>query len=152
MSMPMMNLTRNDWQFGQEGQRRWRFRYRLVLAERNDDPLWPIREAHHFGVSPYLVVPEEAPALPELAGLEVDFDGGPVTALKLSEDGQRLILRLWNVLDRPVDGTVRLLDGFVRAQRCDALERPLSDLPLAERRTPFTANAYDIITIALCRA
>ena len=30
-SMPMMNLTRNDKQFVQGGQRQWEFRYRLVI-------------------------------------------------------------------------------------------------------------------------
>jgi hypothetical protein len=152
VSMPMMNLTRNDWQFGQGGRRHWSFRYRLVLTDRNDDPLWPVREAHRFGVSPYLLVPGEAPALSGLAAVDVNFDGGPVTAFKVAEDGQRLIVRLWNVLDRPVEGTVRLPEGFVRGQRCDALERPLTDLPIVNGRASFTANAHDIMTVALCRA
>jgi hypothetical protein len=151
VSMPMMNLTRNDRQFGQGGERRWRFRYRLILTGGQVDPLRPLSEAQRFGVPPYLCAPGTAPWLPEFAALDVAFDGGPVTALKVGEDGQRLILRLWNVRDRPVKGMLRLPAGFVRAQRCDALERPLDDLPVTRGRVAFAAQAYSLLTIALCR-
>ena len=152
VSMPMMNLTRNDWQFWQGGQRRWTFRYRLVLVRDAYDPLQPVDEAQHFGVPPYLQVPGEPAALAELARLEIDFASGPVLAFKVGEDGQRMILRLWNVLDRPVAGSVRLPKGYVRAERCDALERRQSDLDLAGDRVAFTVPVCGILTIAFCQA
>jgi alpha-mannosidase len=147
----MMNLTRNDWQFDQGGCRRWRFRYRLVLVSGESDPLQPFREVQQFGVPPYLQVPGAAPVLPDLDRLEIDFDGGPVISFKVAADGQRLVLRLWNVLDRPVAGSVRLPAGFGSAERCDALERAQDELPVARGRAAFTARPRGILTIALRR-
>jgi hypothetical protein len=150
-SVPMMNLTRNDWQFGQGGERCWTFRYRLVFAA-GYDPLQAVREAQRFCVPPYLLVPGVEPTLPGLGDLDLQFAGGPAVALKVAEDGERLILRLWNVLDRPVNGTVRLPAGFARGERCDALERQVGSLDVEQRRAAFTVGARGIGTIALCRA
>jgi len=150
-SVPLINLTRNDWQFGQGGQRRWTFRYRLVLAPGRCDPLRPIREAQRFCTPPYLQVPGQKPTVPSLEDLEISFPGGPVTAFKLAEDGRRLVLRLWNLLDRPVVGSVNLPRGFSRAEICDALERRRKELPVKRRRTIFTAGKRAILTIAFRR-
>jgi len=150
-SMPMMNLTRNDRQFGQGGQREWTFRYRLLLTGGRYDPRRAFREAQRFGVPPFLQTPGGTPSVKGLDALEVAFDGGPVTALKMAEDGKRLILRLWNVLDRPVEGSVKLPRGFARADRCDALERRHAPLPAKRGRVTFDADAQDIVTIAFRR-
>ncbi len=149
-SMPMMNLTRNDWQFNQGGQRRWRFRYRLVLSGAYD-PLQPIREAQEFGVPAYLQVPGGRPTVASLGTLDVDFGGGPLTTVKVAEDGARLILRLWNVLDQPVSGSVKLPDGYAAAEICDALERPQQKPAIRERRATFTVPSRSIVTLGLIR-
>lgn len=146
----MMNLTRNDWQCGQGGARQWAFRYRLVLTE-SYDPLQAIREAQRFGVPPHLQVPGEEPAVAGLRAIDVGFDGGPVTALKVAEDGSRLVLRLWNVLDRPASGTARLPEGFGKAERCDGLERRLQDLPVKGGQVRFTVRPRGVLTVAFCR-
>ena len=64
----------------------------------------------------------------------------------------RLILRLWNTLDRPISGSVKLPDGFVAAEVCDALERPQHKLAIRERRANFTAASQSIVTLGLIRA
>jgi hypothetical protein len=155
-SLPMMNLTRNDWQFGQGGQRQWTFRYRLIFTHGRYDPLRPIREAQHFGVPPYLQVPHgdeslgRSVALPEFEALNVSFEGGPVASCKVAEDGKRLILRFWNLLDSPAESQVTLPPGFARADLCDALERPKQHLAVRRGSVDFTVEAYGLLTIALC--
>ena len=82
VSMPMMNLTRNDRQLVQGGRSRWEFRYRLVLSPAGPyDPLAAFQEVQRFGAPSYLQVPGTEPALAGLRQLEIAFDGGPVTAL-----------------------------------------------------------------------
>ena len=150
VSMPMMNLTRNDWQLVQGGRSCWEFRYRLVLSPPGPyDPLAAFQEAQRFGAPPYLQVPGTEPALTGLRQLEIAFDGGPVTALKLGEDGKRIIVRLWNVLDHPVSGSLKAPAGWTDAQACDALERPLHRLETRGSRVQFTAPAYGICTVGL---
>ena len=108
-------------------------------------------QATRFGIPPFLQAPGLPPTVPGLEDLAIDFSGGPVLALKPAEDGQRLILRLWNLLGRPAVGTVKLPRGFTRAEVCDALERPREDLSAKNRRAAFTVERRAIATIALCR-
>ena len=147
-SMPLMNLTRNDHQFGQGGQRQWTFRYRLILAPGRWQPLRPFREAQRFGTPPFLQIPGQKPTVPGLEKLEVDFAGGPVTAFKIAEDGKRLILRLWNLLDRPISGSTRIPSDYTRAETCDGLERRLGELPVERHRVDFTVAARALLTLS----
>ena len=150
-SIPLMNLTRNDRQFGQGGQQAWTFRYRVILASGRYDPLRFVREVQRFGTPPFLQAPGGKPALKALEALEISFDGGPVLAVKAAEDGERLILRFWNVRDRTAEGSVKLPQGFERAELCDALERRKTSLPVRRGRVVFAAGARGIATVALCR-
>jgi hypothetical protein len=148
-SMPMMNLTRNDHQFGQGGQRQWTFRYRIVLFDKPFDPLVAVQEAQRFEVPPFLHVPGQTPAVAGLAALDIDFPGGPLLAFKVAQDDHRVILRFWNVLDREIGGSFRLPSGWSQAQACDALERPQKPLEAKGDRVAFTVSPRGITTIAL---
>ena len=144
-----MNLTGNDWQFGQAGRRDWTFRYRIVLSEGPWDPVAPLVAAPPFGTPPFLKVPGVDTCVPGLASLEVDFPGGPVLACKRAEDGRPLVLRLWNVRNETAGGSLKLPSGFKRADRCDALERPQEALQVSDGRVHFAIGARAIATIAL---
>ena len=149
VSMPMMNITRNDWQFGQGGAQRWRFRYRLVLSDGSLDPLDAMREVQGFATPPYLQVPGQAPAVPGLEVLDIVFEGGPLLAFKGAEDGRRLILRFWNLTEHAVQGSLLLPAGYNRGNLCDALERPCQVLPVEAGRLVFEAGPGAIVTLAL---
>jgi len=151
-SMPMMNLTRNDHQFGQAGRREWAFRYRVVLLDKPFDPLVAVQEAQQFEVPPFLLVPGQSPAVSGLETLDIDFAGGPLLAFKVAEDNSRLILRFWNVLDHEARGSFRLPLGWSKAEACDALERPEKPLNVEQNRVTFDAGPRGIATIALSPA
>ncbi|MHB8900623.1 MAG: glycoside hydrolase family 38 N-terminal domain-containing protein [Thermoguttaceae bacterium] len=151
VSMPMMNLTGNDKQFGQGGQRQWTFRYRIVLGEGPFDPVKAVAEANRLAVPPFAWVPGQPDFLPEMRSLDLDFAGGPLLAFKVAEDDRRLILRFWNVRDKPVQGSLKLPSGWGKAQRCDALERQLGPLEAADGRLRFDAAARGFVTVALVR-
>jgi len=150
-SMPMMNLTGNDKQFGQAGRRDWTFRYRIVLARGPWDPVVPLAAAQQFGTPSFVQLPSVASCVPGLGSLAIDFPGGPVLACKSAEDGERLVVRFWNVRHEHCVGSLALPPGFQRAEQCDALERPKEPLALDEGRAEFTADPRAIVTIALCR-
>ena len=150
-SMPMMNLTGNDWQFGQGGWNEWTFRYRIVLLNENFDPARIVQEAQQFASPPFLQVPGQSPALAGLEALEIDFSGGPLLAFKVAEDNRRLILRFWNSLDRVIQGSLKLPPGWSRAEVCDALERSGKPLDTTEGIIRFNANPLEILTIALTK-
>jgi hypothetical protein len=151
-SLAMLNLTRGDHQLGQAGQREWTYRYRIVLTDGCHDPVAALGEAQRFGTPPFLMTPGVEPVLPGLGALGIRFEGGPVTALKVAEDGERVIVRLWNVLGHRADGSLALPEGWRGAQECDALERPQADLRRSARRVCFGVDAGCLATIALLRA
>lgn len=148
-SMAMMNLTGNDWQFGQGGWDEWVFRYRIVLLDDEFDPVRAMREAQQFTTPPFLQVPGQSPAVSGLEALEIKFSGGPLLAFKAAEDNRRLILRFWNVLNRAIPGSLKLPPGWSRAEICDALERPGKPLDATDGIIRFNANPLEILTIAL---
>jgi len=150
-SMPMMNLTGNDWQFGQGGWNKWTFRYRIVLLDEKFDPVRVIQEAQQYATPAFLQAPGQSPAVPSLAALDIDFSGGPLLAFKVAEDNRRLILRFWNVLNRTAHGSLKQPDGWSQAEICDALERSVKPLDAAEGRIRFSVEPLEILTIALAK-
>ena len=90
--------------------------------------------------------------LPAVRDLDISFEGGPVTAVKRAEDKSRLIVRLWNVLDQPVPGSLRLPEGYGTAEACDALERPLKSIDVRGTRAVFEVPAQGIMTVVLKRS
>ncbi len=150
-SMPMMNLTGNDHQFGQGGRREWTFSYRVVLLNEDFDPVRAVQEAQQFVIPPFLQAPEQIPALSGLKALDIEFSGGPLLAFKTAEDNQRLILRFWNVQDRVAYGSLKLCPGWTRAETCDALERSIKPLNVREGRIQFEAEPRAILTVALLK-
>ena len=150
-SMPMMNLTGNDWQFGQGGWQEWTFSYRVVLLAREFDPVRAVQEAQQFATPPFLQVPGQPPAVSGLEALDIDFSAGPLLAFKIAEDNQRLILRFWNVLNRTARGSLKPPTGWSQAEICDGLERSLEPLDATGDRIRFSAGPLGILTIALSK-
>jgi hypothetical protein len=148
-SMPMMNLTGNDWQFGQGGKTEWTYRYRLVLIDQKFNPLRSFQEAQQFTSPPFIQAPGQSPILPGLEALDIKFPAGPLLAFKVAEDQQRLMLRFWNVLNRPAQGSLQLPANWQAAEVCDALERPLTTLSVTDGAIKYSAGPLQILTIAL---
>ncbi len=111
-----------------------------------------IPEAQQFGVPPDLQVPGGRPTRASLGILDVDFGGGSLTTVKVAEDGARLILRLWDVLDRLVSGSVNHLTALPPRRYAHALERPQQKPAIRERRATFTAASRSIGTLGLTLA
>ena len=150
-SMPMMNLTGNDHQFGQGGRREWMFSYRIVLLDEDFDPVRGIQEAQQFATPPFVQAPGQAPVVSGLKALDIDFSGGPLLTFKTAEDNQRLILRFWNVQNHMIQGSFKLPPGWKKAELCDALERAKKALDTRKNRIRFKAKPKGILTIALSK-
>jgi hypothetical protein len=150
-SMPMMNLTGNDWQFGQGGWDEWTFRYRIVLLNGKFDPVRAIQEAQQFTTPPFLQVPGQFPVVSSLEALDINFSGGPLLAFKVAEDNRRLILRFWNLLNGAVQGSLKQPAGWSRAEVCDALERSIQPLDITNGIIHFSSKPMEILTISLTK-
>lgn len=83
---------------------------------------------------------------PVIAGAELSGDGLSMTTLKESEDGEWLVLRSVNVLDRPVAGSWTL-PGVDEAMLARLDETPLETVPVTGNRIGFVANPRGMVTI-----
>ncbi len=70
-----------------------------------------------------------------------------VSALKRADESAGWILRLWNVDDRPVTGTVRLWRPFARIARCNMAERDEEELARDVDALALTLRGREVLTL-----
>jgi alpha-mannosidase len=88
--------------------------------------------------------------LPRAHGfLEVRPGSLQLSALKRSEDGGELVVRLWNPLARPVEGTLQFWRAPRSARLLSLAEEPGEELAVHRTAVPFTAGAKKIVTVGV---
>jgi alpha-mannosidase len=86
----------------------------------------------------------EPPA--SVTGVELTGEGLAFSAVKDSEDGEWLVLRCVNLLDREVQGRWRV-PGLAEAMRARLDETPLESVAVQDGRVDFVAPPRGIVTI-----
>ncbi|MCS7283840.1 MAG: glycosyl hydrolase-related protein [Anaerolineae bacterium] len=125
------------------------FRYALVLHP--GDWRQGFMEAEHFQTDlRALAVPPHPGAMPPaFSFVRVDPPALRVSALKPSEDGPALILRLWNIESSPVEGTVRLWRPFARIARAALSEQEEEPLAVDTDTVHLTLRGRQVVTLRL---
>lgn len=72
-----------------------------------------------------------------------------LSAIKRSEDGERVIVRLFNTHTESVKTELGLADIFKRAALCDLAENEQSVLDVTDRKVTLDIGAKKIVTVAL---
>ncbi len=117
-------------------------------------------EAHRFATplrarwNPARLAPaqaQETALRPSASLLEVEGDGLVVTALKRAEEGDGIVARLYNTLDRATTGKVRMTEPWERAQVVDMKEDPLGPAEMADGIVRLSLRANEIVTLRLAR-
>ena len=89
---------------------------------------------------------------PRLSFIRIEPDALRVSAVKLPEEGSGLILRLWNIEDHPVTGTVRLWRSFAQAVRTGMDEEVAAQAQELARDTDtvaLTLRGREVVTLRL---
>jgi alpha-mannosidase len=126
------------------------FDYGLILHEDGWEQAWA--EAHRFAVPMRARRVDGGPAGPgtipaEGALLSLEGPAFVVTALKRAEDGEGVVVRLYNIASEPASGRVRLTEPFQRAELVDMEEALLAESPLEDGWVRLEARPNQIITI-----
>jgi hypothetical protein len=72
-----------------------------------------------------------------------------LSALKRSEDGGELVVRLWNPTGRPVQGELRLWKAPASARLLTLAEEPAGELAVRGTAVPLTAGPKKIVTVGV---
>lgn len=72
-----------------------------------------------------------------------------ISALKPPEEGEGVILRVWNIEDRPVEGTVRFWRPFARAVRVNLAEEGGEELATGTDTLRLTVGGRQVVTVRI---
>ena len=84
---------------------------------------------------------------PAMAGLSLEGDGLAFSAAKESEDGEWLVLRCVNLLERPVQARWVVAGGVREARMSRLDETPAEPLSVADNAVSFDATSREVTTI-----
>jgi alpha-mannosidase len=130
---------------------RWTFEYALVPHAGDWASSLAFQQAHFFN-SPLraMTVSVQRGDLPPEAGfIEVEPAVLVVSAVKLAEDDDGLIVRVYNATDAPVEGRVRLLRPFRRAVRTNLNERELTEIAHDDRQVTLAVRGKEVVTLKI---
>jgi alpha-mannosidase len=108
--------------------------------------------AEDFNMPLLLLEGGSATAAPTGGLLRLDGKGIALETLKLAEDSNDLILRLWETGGMRQTAQLTLPAGFAVAAETDLLERQPAALPVADGVVELAFKPFEIKTISLGRA
>jgi hypothetical protein len=123
------------------------FDYALIPHEGGWEESWP--EAHRFAVPMRARrVEDSSGALPaEGALLALEGPAFVVSALKRAEDGEGVIVRLYNVTSKPTSGRLRLEEPFQGAEFINMDEAFLAAAPLEDGWVRLEAQPNQVLNL-----
>ncbi len=113
-----------------------------------------VRQAYELNVPLRAVVadahPGDLPARHSWLSLECGPDANVILeVLKQADDGNGLILRLYEAHGRPTTCTVRLAMPVRAARTCSLLEEDEAELQVTDGHVPFRLGRFEIVTVRL---
>lgn len=134
-----------------EAQCPGRHTFHYALIPHSGDWRQGFVEADHFQTDlRALAVPPHPGHLPSaLSFVRVEPSALRVSALKPSEDGAAVVLRLWNIEETPVEGTVRFWRPFARIVRATLAEGEEELLAADTDTVHLTLRERQVVTLRL---
>ncbi len=123
------------------------FRYALIPHAGDWRAAFAEADAFQTDLRALPVPAHPGPLPPVLSFVRIDPPALRLSALKPPENGEGLILRLWNIEDRPVEGTVRFWRPFARAMRVNLAEQGEEILATDTDTLRLTVGGRQVVTV-----
>lgn len=132
-----------------EAQCPGRHTFRYALIPRTGDWRAAFAEADAFqtDLRALSVLAHSGPLPPVLSFVQIDPPALRLSALKPPEEGEGIILRLWNIEDRPVEGAIRFWRPFARALRVNLAEEGEEILATDTDTLRLTVGGRQVVTV-----
>jgi alpha-mannosidase len=132
---------------GAQERGRHLFHYSLIPHEGGWETAF--LQAHRFAVPPRAVFVAEGKGQLSPSGslLSVRPESFILSALKEAEDGQGLVVRLYNIADGPAEGEVRFEDAWQAVERTNLNEEPLGPAEVRDGWVRLSLRPNEIATL-----
>jgi alpha-mannosidase len=151
-SYVMNNYWHTNYLAGQGGD--FTFRYSITSRPKSD-PVASVRFGWAASNPFSAVVVKASPKGPLPSGptglISVDEPNVIVTGVKRGDDGEDLIMRLWEVADKATTAHLRLDShlGLATAQECNLVEEPQGPLEIRDRVIAVPIRASGLATVRI---
>ena len=123
------------------------FRYALIPHAGDWRAAFAEADAFQTDLRALSVPAHSGPLPPVLSFVRIDPPALRLSALKPPEEGEGIILRLWNIEDRPVEGTIRFWRPFARALRVNLAEEGEEVLATDTDTLRLTVGGRQVVTV-----
>jgi alpha-mannosidase len=123
------------------------FRYALIPHAGDWRAAFAEADAFQTDLRALSVPAHSGPLPPTLSFVWIDPPALRLSALKSPEEGNGLILRLWNIEERPVEGTIRFWRPFARALRVNLAEEGEEVLATDTDTLRLTVGGRQVVTV-----
>ncbi|HEY8476454.1 MAG TPA: glycoside hydrolase family 38 C-terminal domain-containing protein [Chloroflexota bacterium] len=126
---------------------RYTFRYALVPHEGRWEAVQHEAHAFNAGLRAILAPRHDGPLPPAASFVAVTPSSLVLSAVKLPEEGDSLVVRLYNPTPERLAGTVRLWRPFQRVERVNLAEEPLEVLSARGRAVSLAVGPSEVVTL-----
>ncbi|MBC7228277.1 MAG: hypothetical protein H5T61_13780 [Thermoflexales bacterium] len=123
------------------------FHYALILHAGDWRAAFAEADAFQTDLRALSVPAHPGPLPPVLSFVRIEPPALRLSALKPPEEGEGIILRLWNVEEQPVEGTVRFWRPFARALRVNLAEVGEEVLATDSDTLRLTVGGRQVVTV-----
>ncbi len=125
------------------------FRYALIPHVGDWRAAFAEADAFQTDLRALATPPHPGPLPPTLSFVRIDSPALRVSALKPPEEGEGLILRIWNIEDQSVEGTIRFWRPFARAVRVNMAEEGTEELAAGADTLRLPVGGREVVTVRI---
>lgn len=130
------------------GQHSFAYSFTSYQGEWNENDVYQMAQTVNM---PLIVWHDAVPAVPDQMLPEISSNSSVISACKKAEDGNGMILRIFEFKGMSDEVTIRLPEGYASACECNLLEESKENIAVEHRTARVAMRGFEIKTLRLTR-